>query len=68
MNPLSIPMIRRVLHEIPLDSAKEIAGKVLTLATAHDVGKYLTDAVSKLLKIDLSSYVREITDKMTNYE
>jgi phosphoenolpyruvate-protein phosphotransferase (PTS system enzyme I) len=68
MNPLSIPMIRRVLHEIPLDSAQEIAGKVLTLATAHDVGKYLTDAVSKLLKIDLASYVREITDIVTNHE
>ncbi len=68
MNPLSIPMIRRVLHEIPLDSAQEIAGKVLTLATAHEIGKYLTEAVSRLLKIDLAPYVREITDKMTNYE
>jgi phosphoenolpyruvate-protein phosphotransferase (PTS system enzyme I) len=66
MNPLSIPLIRRVLHEIPLDSAQEIAGKVLTFATAHDVGKYLTAAVSKLLKIDLAPYVGEITDIVTN--
>jgi phosphoenolpyruvate-protein phosphotransferase (PTS system enzyme I) len=68
MNPLSIPMIRRVLHETPLDAAQEIAGKALTLVTAHDVGKYLTEAVTRLLKIDLESYVREITDKISNHE
>jgi phosphoenolpyruvate-protein phosphotransferase (PTS system enzyme I) len=60
MNPLSIPMIRRVLHEIPIESAQEIAGKALTLVTAQEVGKYLTDAVSKLLKLDLSSYATEL--------
>ncbi len=60
MNPLSIPLIRRVLHDIPLESAQEIAGKALEMITAQDVGKYLKDAVSKLLKVDLSSYAAEL--------
>jgi phosphoenolpyruvate-protein phosphotransferase (PTS system enzyme I) len=68
MNPLSIPMIRKVLNEIPLEAAQEIAGKALTLITAHEIGKYLTDAVSKLLKTDLSSYAREIANGIAHYQ
>jgi phosphoenolpyruvate-protein phosphotransferase (PTS system enzyme I) len=66
MNPLSISMIRRVLHEIPLESAQEIAEKALTLVTAQEVGNYLTDSVSKLSKMDLSSYATEL--RIANFE
>jgi phosphoenolpyruvate-protein phosphotransferase (PTS system enzyme I) len=66
MNPLSIPLIRRVLHEIPLESAQQIAGKVLSMITAQDVGTYLTEAVSKLLSLDLSSFETEL--RITNDE
>jgi phosphoenolpyruvate-protein phosphotransferase (PTS system enzyme I) len=61
MNPLSIPTIRRVLHEFPIESAKKIAEHALTLITAREVGEYLTDAVSKLVKFDLTPYTKEIT-------
>lgn len=61
MNPLSIPTIRRVLREVPADASRKIAEKALTFATARDVCRYLTDAVSKLVKMDLASYAKEIT-------
>ena len=60
MNPLSIPAIRRVLHEVSISDSRRIAEKALTFGTAHEVCCYLTDAVSKLVKTDLDSYAREI--------
>ena len=60
MNPLSIPLIRRVLREIPLEDSRQIAQKALTFITAAEVHKYLTDAVAKLVPWDISSYAREI--------
>jgi phosphotransferase system enzyme I (PtsI) len=60
MNPLSIPMIRRVLHEIPIDVSRQIAQKALTFITANEVHEYLTDAVQKLVPWDLTPYVKEI--------
>jgi phosphotransferase system enzyme I (PtsI) len=60
MNPLSIPTIRRVLREIPLDVSKKIAKEALSLITAYDVHKYLTEEVSKLISWDLSAHAKEI--------
>jgi phosphoenolpyruvate-protein phosphotransferase (PTS system enzyme I) len=60
MNPLSIPPIRRVLREVPLEASKQIAAQALTLPTAHEVHKYLTEAVSKLVSWDLTAYANEI--------
>jgi phosphoenolpyruvate-protein phosphotransferase (PTS system enzyme I) len=60
MNPLSIPTIRKVLHVIPLDVARKIAGKALSLNTAQEVYNYLTGAVAKLVPWDLSSFAKEI--------
>ena len=61
MNPLSIPAIRKVLHEIPMESSRQLAQKALTFATAHEVHKYLVDTVSKMIPWDLSAYVNEIS-------
>jgi signal transduction protein with GAF and PtsI domain len=74
MNPLSIPTIRRVLHEVSLEDSRQIAARALTFVTAHDVCRYLTEAVSKLVKMDLTAYAKEIgtpngrpaADKSTN--
>jgi phosphoenolpyruvate-protein phosphotransferase (PTS system enzyme I) len=60
MNPLSIPAIRRVLHEIPIEAARSIARRAVTFVTARDVHAYLVDAVSKLVSWDLSAYANEI--------
>ncbi len=60
MNPLSIPTIRRVLREIPMDVSRQIAHKALTFITAQEVYEYLTNAVAKLVPWDLSSYAKEI--------
>jgi phosphotransferase system enzyme I (PtsI) len=61
MNPLSIPAIRRVLQEISMEASRKIARHALTLATGQEVCGYLTSAVSKLVKMDLGSYAKEIT-------
>jgi phosphotransferase system enzyme I (PtsI) len=60
MNPLSIPTIRRVIQEVPMEASRKIARHALTLATAQEVCGYLTSAVSKLVKMDLGSYAKEI--------
>ena len=60
MNPLSIPTIRKVLREVPLDLARQITGKSLTFITAQEVYNYLISAVAKLIPWDLSSYAKEI--------
>jgi len=60
MNPLSIPTIRRVLSEVSMHDARKIAEGVLQLATSQQICEYLTDAVSRLVKMDLSSYAKEI--------
>jgi len=61
MNPMSIPQIRKVLREVPLEASKEIARQALTFITARDVHKYLVEAVSKLVGHDLMAYANEIT-------
>jgi HEPN domain-containing protein len=60
MNPLSIPSVRRVLHEISIEASRQIARQALTLVTAYEVHRYLIGAVSKLIKWDLASYANEI--------
>jgi phosphotransferase system enzyme I (PtsI) len=60
MNPLSIPAIRRIIRELSIDVARPIAQKALSLITVKEVYEYVTDAVSKLVSWDLSSYAKEI--------
>ena len=60
MNPVSIPPIRQVLREVPLEACREIAGRALSFVTVHEVHGYLVDAVSRLIRWDLSSYANEI--------
>ena len=60
MNPMSIPQIRKVLREVPLEASKKIAKQALTFITAHEVHKYLVEAVSKLVGLDLTAYAKEI--------
>jgi phosphotransferase system enzyme I (PtsI) len=60
MNPISIPTIRKVLQEIPIEASRQIARKALTFITAYDVNRYLIGAVSKLISWDIGSYANEI--------
>ena len=60
MNPLSIPVIRRVLEETTLKDAQKIARKALTMVTAKDVYDYLVPVVSRMISFDLNSWLREI--------
>jgi phosphotransferase system enzyme I (PtsI) len=60
MNPLSIPAIRRVIHEVSIKDSRKIARKALKFSTAHEVYDFLTSAVSKLVQTDLAYYAREL--------
>ncbi len=60
MNPLSIPAIRKVLREVPIEASRQIAQHALSLVTSSEVHKYLISAVSKLISWDLTSYASEI--------
>jgi len=60
MTPLAIPAIRRALGEVPLEDARRVAERALTLATAAQVYEYLVPEVSHLIPTDLSTYEKEI--------
>ncbi len=60
MNAFSIPAIRAVIQELPLESGREIARHALSLNSAQEIGEYLLDAVSRVLRWDLSAYSREV--------
>ncbi len=60
MNPLSIPTIRKVLNEITIESARQIAQKALTFTTTQDVHRYLIKAVSELISYDITNFANEI--------
>jgi phosphoenolpyruvate-protein phosphotransferase (PTS system enzyme I) len=63
MNTYSIPVIRSVLNSVRLDSARRLAEKALSFNTAREVGDYLIEAVSELVRIDLTPYTREIRNQ-----
>jgi phosphoenolpyruvate-protein kinase (PTS system EI component) len=65
MNPRSIPSIRKVLREVPVEASRQIAREALTFPTASEVHKYLTEAVSSLVSWDLATYANEIAAPST---
>jgi phosphotransferase system enzyme I (PtsI) len=67
MNPLSIPAIRKVLHQVPIKASRSIAQHALMLTTSHEVYAYLTESVSKLVSMDLDSYAKEISPPANNH-
>jgi len=60
MNPLSIPAIRRVIQQVPIEASRRIAEHALRLTTSHEVYAYLTESVTKLVSMDLNPYAKEI--------
>lgn len=60
MNPRSIPAIRGIMRSVTARAARGIADKAMTLATAPEIADFLIEQVSRLVKMDLTPYVREI--------
>jgi phosphoenolpyruvate-protein phosphotransferase (PTS system enzyme I) len=60
MNPLSIPAVRKILQQFPIEASRRISEHALTLTTSHEVYTYLTESISKLVSMDLDSYAKEI--------
>lgn len=61
MNPRFIPAIRQVVRAVSVRAARKIVDKAITFSTAAEIAEYLVKEVSGLVKMDLSSYVREIS-------
>jgi phosphoenolpyruvate-protein phosphotransferase (PTS system enzyme I) len=64
MNPRFIPGIRRVVCAVTVRAAKKIADKALTFATSQEVAEFLVKEVTKVVKADLTPYVREIRSSL----
>ncbi len=60
MNCMSIAHIRKVIREITMTSAAEIAARALTFQTAGETAEFLLGEVGRLVTSDLSPYVREV--------
>jgi len=61
MNALSIPTIRKVLQQVSIDAAHLVAERAMTFTSAREAGDYLIEAVSRLVRMDLLPYVKEIS-------
>ena len=53
MNAFAIPRVKKVLRNITLDGAARISEKVLSLATAEDIKRYLQDTIKSDFKGEL---------------
>ena len=60
MNAYAIPAIREFIASISFSSARELAEKAMSLRTAGEVRDFLTETLPKLVKIDLTPYLKEI--------
>ena len=60
MNCMSIAIIRKVIREITMAAATEIASRTLEFHTAAEAGEFLLGEVTRLVTSDLSPYVREV--------
>jgi phosphotransferase system enzyme I (PtsI) len=60
MNCMSIAHIRKVIREITMTSAAEMASRAMEFQTAAEAGAFLLGEVARLVPTDLSPYVREV--------
>ena len=60
MNCMSIAHIRKVIREITMTSAAEMASRAMEFQTAAEAGAFLLGEVARLVPTDLSPYAREV--------
>ncbi len=60
MNAFSIPTVRRVVREVSIEQAREVASAAMKFPSAQETGEFLIDAVSRMIRMDLSPYVKEV--------
>jgi phosphoenolpyruvate-protein phosphotransferase (PTS system enzyme I) len=62
MNPLAVPVIRKVISNISLADARLIAKKSLELVTAQEIADYLIESATPRISLDLTPFIKEIRD------
>ena len=60
MNAFSIPTVRRVVQEVSFEKAAKITADALRFSSTQDISAYVIDAVTRVVGIDLSAYVKEV--------
>jgi phosphotransferase system enzyme I (PtsI) len=60
MNPGFVPEIRQVVRSVTVRAARKIVDEALTLTTAGEIAEFLIGEVSRLVKLDLSSFEKEL--------
>lgn len=60
MNPRFIPIIRRVVGAVTARAARKIVDKAMTFSTAQEIADFLIQEVSRLVKMDLTPFAKEI--------
>jgi phosphotransferase system enzyme I (PtsI) len=60
MNPRFIPEIRQVVRNVTVRAARKIVDEAMTFTTAAEIAEFLIGEVSRLVKLDLSSFEKEL--------
>jgi phosphotransferase system enzyme I (PtsI) len=60
MNPRSIPPIRRLVRSVTARDARIIVEQAMTFSTAKEIADFLIAEVSRLVRLDLTPFVREV--------
>jgi phosphotransferase system enzyme I (PtsI) len=60
MNAYALPTIRKVLNSLSIDTARGLVERARTCATAREIADILIEELPRMVKIDLTPYVKEI--------
>jgi phosphotransferase system enzyme I (PtsI) len=60
MNPRFIPETRQVVRSVTVRAARKIVDEAVTFTTAAEIAEFLIAEVSRLVKLDLSSFEKEL--------
>jgi phosphotransferase system enzyme I (PtsI) len=60
MNSLSLRKIRSILGDLTTEDCRRIANRALETVTAKQTAEHLIEEVSRLVHMDLTSYVKEV--------
>jgi phosphoenolpyruvate-protein kinase (PTS system EI component) len=60
MNSVSITTIRSILGDLSMEDCCRISNRALEIVTARETAEHLIEEVSRLVRMDLTPYVKEV--------
>jgi phosphoenolpyruvate-protein phosphotransferase (PTS system enzyme I) len=61
MNPLSIPVVRKVIRAVSIEDCRRIAREALSFISTREVHEFLVKEISRLISWDISAYAYELS-------